>query len=85
TTLGYTAEWAGLATAPVGLLAVVLSPLVGRNLNRMNLRVAVSFAFIVFAWTSFWFAGFSTGSTFWQLVEPRLVQGIAIAFFFIPL
>ncbi|WP_298193717.1 DHA2 family efflux MFS transporter permease subunit [Metallibacterium sp.] len=85
TTLGYTAEWAGLATAPVGLLAVVLSPLVGKNLHRMDLRMAVSFAFIVFAWTSFWFAGFSTGSTFWQLVEPRFVQGIAIAFFFIPL
>ncbi len=34
TTLGYTAEWAGLATAPVGLLAVVLSPLVGKNLHR---------------------------------------------------
>ncbi len=47
--------------------------------------MAVSFAFIVFAWTSFWFAGFSTDSTFWQLVEPRIVQGIAIAFFFIPL
>ena len=85
TTLGYTAEWAGLATAPVGLLAVVLSPLVGKNLHRMDLRMAVSFAFIVFAWTSFWFAGFSTDSTFWQLVEPRIVQGIAIAFFFIPL
>ena len=85
TTLGYTAEWAGLATAPVGLLAVFLSPLVGRNMHRMELRLLVTMAFAIFAWTSFWFAGFSTQSSFWQLVEPRIVQGAAIAMFFIPL
>ena len=85
TTLGYTAEWAGLATAPVGLLAVFLSPLVGRSLHRMELRLLVTMAFAIFAWTSFWFAGFNTQSSFWQLVEPRIVQGAAIAMFFIPL
>ena len=35
---GYTATWAGLAVAPVGLLALLASPIVGRNMNRMNLR-----------------------------------------------
>jgi DHA2 family multidrug resistance protein len=34
TTLGYTATLAGLAVAPVGLLALIASPLVGRNMNR---------------------------------------------------
>ena len=29
--MGYTATWAGLALAPVGLLAIVLSPWVGKN------------------------------------------------------
>lgn len=85
TTIGYTAEWAGLATAPVGLLAVFLSPLVGRNLHRMELRLLVTMAFAIFSFTSFWFATFTTQSGFWQLVEPRIVQGAAIAMFFIPL
>ncbi len=85
TTIGYTAEWAGLATAPVGILAFIVAPFVGRNLHRMDLRIAVTFAFVIFAWTTFWFAGFNTETSFWQLVIPRLIQGIAIAFFFIPL
>ncbi len=84
-TIGYTAEWAGLATAPVGLLAVFLSPLVGRNLHRMELRLLVTMAFVVFSFTSFWFATFTPEASFWQLVEPRIVQGAAIAMFFIPL
>ena len=54
TTLGYTATWAGLAVAPVGLLALVAAPIVGRNMNRMNLRLAASFAFCVFGIAVFW-------------------------------
>ncbi|MBA5845007.1 MFS transporter, partial [Escherichia coli] len=47
TVMGYTAGKAGLATAPVGLLALVLSPLIGRNMHRLDLRMVASFAFIV--------------------------------------
>jgi hypothetical protein len=32
--MGYTATWAGLATAPVGILAIILSPWVGKNVSR---------------------------------------------------
>jgi DHA2 family multidrug resistance protein len=85
TQMGYTATWAGLATAPIGLLPVVLSPLVGRNLHKMDLRLLVSFSFLVFAVVSFWNAGFTTAVGFWQLAFPRLVQGIGVATFFIPL
>ncbi len=34
TTLGYTATWAGLASAPVGVLAFLLSPILGRNMQQ---------------------------------------------------
>jgi DHA2 family multidrug resistance protein len=85
TQMGYTATWAGLATAPIGLLPVVLSPLVGRNLHKIDLRLLVSLSFLVFATVSFWNAGFTTAVDFWQLALPRLVQGIGVAVFFIPL
>ena len=49
TVMGYTAGIAGLATAPVGLLALVLSPLIGRNMHRLDLRLVASLAFLVFA------------------------------------
>ncbi len=45
TVMGYTAGLAGLATAPVGILALVFSPMIGKNMHRLDLRVVASFAF----------------------------------------
>jgi DHA2 family multidrug resistance protein len=85
TVLDYTATWAGLATAPVGILAFLVSPLIGRNIQRLELRSVVTFSFVVFAVTSYWFASFPDTASFNQLVWPRFVMGIAIPCFFIPL
>lgn len=85
TTLGYTATWAGLATAPVGILAFLLSPILGRNMQKLDLRMVVTFAFLVFAATSYWFSTFDSSASFNSLVLPRFVMGIAIPCFFIPL
>ena len=85
TTLGYTSTWAGLAMAPVGILALVLAPIIGRNLHRMNLRAAASFAFLVFAVNIWWVAGLNETASFSQLALPRLFQGIGMPLFFLPL
>jgi DHA2 family multidrug resistance protein len=85
TTVGYTATWAGLAVAPVGLLALVAAPIVGRNMNRLNLRLAASFAFCVFGFAIFWAATLNDTASFAQFATPRFLQGLGIAFFFLPL
>jgi DHA2 family multidrug resistance protein len=85
TVLDYTASWAGLATAPVGILAFVLSPIIGRNIQRLELRSVVTFAFLIFAITSYWFASFPDNASFQQLIWPRIIMGIGIPCFFIPL
>ncbi len=85
TTVGYTATEAGLALAPVGLLALITSPLVGRNINRLNLRLAASFAFCVFGVAVFWTSTLNETASFGQLAAPRFMQGLGIAFFFLPL
>ena len=85
TTLGYTATWAGLATAPVGILAFLMSPVIGANINRMDLRAVVTVAFLIFAGTSLWFSSFDSSASFSTLVLPRFVMGAGIACFFIPL
>jgi DHA2 family multidrug resistance protein len=51
----------------------------------MDVRLLVSFSFSTFAAVSFWNSGFTTQVGFWQLALPRLVQGIGVATFFIPL
>ncbi len=85
TTLGYTATWAGLAVAPVGLLAMAAAPLIGRNMNRMNLRLAASFAFCVFGAAVFWASTLNEQASFAQFATPRFFQGLGLAFFFLPL
>ncbi|AOY01115.1 DHA2 family efflux MFS transporter permease subunit [Jeongeupia sp. USM3] len=85
TVKGYTATWAGVATAPVGVLAFFLSPLIGKNIHRINLRMLTSFAFMMFGITMFWYASFTLDTDLQHLVIARLVQGIGIACFFIPL
>src|ERR1700691_5517238 len=82
TTVGYTATWAGLAVAPVGLLALVAAPIVGRNMNRLNLRLGASFAFCVFGFAVFWTATLNEQASFAQFATPRFVQGLGLAFFF---
>ena len=85
TTLDYTATWAGLAVAPVGLLAIVAAPIIGRNMNRLNLRLAVTFAFCVFGMAIFWTATLNDQASFAQLALPRFMQGLGLPFFFLPL
>jgi len=85
TTLGYTATWAGIASAPVGVLAFLLSPIIGRNMHRLDLRMLVTCSFLIFAATSYWFSTFDSAASLAALVVPRFAMGLAIPCFFIPL
>lgn len=83
--MGYTATWAGLAMAPVGLLAIVLSPWVGRNVGRIDPRKLGTVAFVGFA-AILWMRGnFNVQAPFSTILVPTVLQGAAVAFFFIPL
>ncbi|KFN50374.1 DHA2 family efflux MFS transporter permease subunit [Arenimonas composti] len=83
--LGYTAIWAGFATAPIGVLPVLLAPAVGKYAHRVDLRVLASIAFVVMASTSFLRAGFNLDVDFARVAELQLVQGLGVALFFMPM
>jgi DHA2 family multidrug resistance protein len=83
--MGYTATWAGLVTAPVGFFALLLSPLVGRLMDRIDPRVFATISFLVFAACGFWRSGFSPDVDPQTIALTHLLQGIAMATFFIPL
>ncbi|PLZ04416.1 MFS transporter [Burkholderia sp. WAC0059] len=85
TDIGYTATEAGLVMAPVGLFAVLLSPLTGRLLPRTDPRYIATTAFLVFA-LCFWMRSrYTTGVDIDSLLVPTLIQGIGMAGLFIPL
>ena len=83
--MGYTATQAGMVLAPVGLMAIVLSPVVGKNIGKVDPRYFATFAFIVFALVLWMRARFNTQADFDTIMIPTIIQGIAMAFFFIPL
>jgi DHA2 family multidrug resistance protein len=85
TQMNYTPTWAGLAAAPVGLFPILVTPLIGKLINKVDLRILVSIGFFAFALSSFWSSDYTTSVSYVQLIEPRLLQGVGIAFFFTPL
>jgi DHA2 family multidrug resistance protein len=85
TNMGYTATWAGMAAAPIGILPVFLSAVVGKNMHKVDLRIWATFSFAVFAAVAFWNSHFNTDVTFQQIVLPRLLMGFGVATFFVPL
>ncbi len=85
TQLGYTATWAGLVTAPTGIVAVLLTPLAARMMSRVDVRLVASIAFAASAVSYFMRASLTADAGFWNFVFPLLVQGISSATFFIAL
>lgn len=84
-TLGYTATDAGIASAPVGILAIILSPIVGKLLAKHDARYIVTLGFIIFGVTSYMRALFNTNVDIVTIMWPTFIQGAAMAMFFIPL
>ncbi|WP_028534681.1 DHA2 family efflux MFS transporter permease subunit [Paludibacterium yongneupense] len=85
TQLGYTATWAGLAAAPIGILPVILSPIIGKFAHRIDMRWLVTISFSVFAYCFFWRSHFTQDMDFRFVVLPQVIQGVGIACFFMPL
>lgn len=85
TQLGYTATDAGFVLAPVGILALLLSPFVGRSIPKVDPRLIVTVSFVIFAIVCYMRAQFNTEVDLYTLMVPTVIQGAAVACFFVPL
>src|SRR6195952_1155483 len=83
--LNYRSVDAGLATAPLGIFAVILAPVVGKFLPRTDARLVATAAFIGFAIVFYMRSRYVIEIDTWHLVLPTLLQGIPMALFFVPL
>jgi DHA2 family multidrug resistance protein len=84
TQMGYTATWAGLAVAPIGILPVLMSPFVGKYAHKFDLRVLAGLAFTAIGGSCFMRAGFTNQVDFEHIALVQLFMGIGIALFFMP-
>ena len=84
--MGYTAFWAGLVLGPGALTTLVFMPLSGKMLEKgFDARKLLLVGLIVNAIAVYIMANFNLQADFWYVIMPRALQGIAIAFFFVPL
>ncbi|WP_266182670.1 DHA2 family efflux MFS transporter permease subunit [Dyella humicola] len=83
--LGYRAVDAGLVTAPLGIFAVILAPMMGKLMMKMDARVLATMAFVGFAIVFFMRSLYTTDIDRYTLILPTLLQGIPTALFFVPL
>ena len=81
--LGYTATWAGLVSAPSGVVAVFLTPITARLVGRFDARLLGSIAFAAFATGYFMRRGYTNDIDLVHLIAPLLAQGVALSFFFL--
>lgn len=83
---GYTALWAGIALAPIGILPVVFATAIAKLSDRYDLRILISISFIIYAICFFWRAYvFIPGIPLSAVIWPQFVQGLALVFFLMPL
>ena len=83
TQIGYTATWAGLVAAPTGVIAVLLTPMSAKLMQKIDARIIASVAFLAFGISYLMRANFTADAAFIDFVLPLLVQGIAMATFFL--
>jgi DHA2 family multidrug resistance protein len=83
--MGYTAMLSGLVISPGGLASLVLMPVVGTMVSkRVDPRWMIAVGLIITAASVFQMSQFNLDSGFSTFVWPRIVQGIGLAFLFIP-
>ncbi|PLP99366.1 DHA2 family efflux MFS transporter permease subunit [Cupriavidus pauculus] len=83
--LAYPAVNAGLATAPLGIFAVLLAPVIGKLMPKAEMRVLATLSFLGFGAVFFMRSQYTTGVDTFTLVLPTLLQGVPTALFFVPL
>ncbi|MGC1986511.1 MAG: DHA2 family efflux MFS transporter permease subunit [Candidatus Cybelea sp.] len=83
--LGFTAFDTGLALMPGAFSTAVSMLIIGRILNRIDGRWSIVFGTLLFAWSTWMLGGLSVQAGYWDVFWPRLIQGFALGFLFVPL
>jgi DHA2 family multidrug resistance protein len=74
-----------MVLTPGGFLMIALLPLVGRAINKVDLRLLVAVGLSVGGLSLLWMTNFYLGISFGWLVLARMLQAASLAFLFIPI
>jgi DHA2 family multidrug resistance protein len=83
--LGYDALTSGLVLAPGGVGNMFSLILCGRLVTRVDQRVLLTFGCLVNALSLYMMSNLTLTMDYWTLTFPRVIQGFALGFIFVPL
>jgi MFS transporter, DHA2 family, multidrug resistance protein len=83
--MGYRAVDAGMVLTPGGVVSIALLPLVGRLMNKVDVRLLVAVGLSIGGLSLLWMTNFYLGISFERLMLARVVQAVSLAFLFVPL
>jgi len=85
TLMGYTATLSGLILSPRGVGTLIFMPVVGVLVGKVDARRLVAIGIIFTALPLIWLAGINLQVDQAHIVTPIIVQGVGLAFIFVPL
>ncbi len=85
TLLGYTAELAGFVISPGGIMIMLMMPLVGFLIGKVDPRALICYGFFTLAMSMWLMHTFSLESSFKYIMWVRVYQASGLAFLFIPI
>jgi DHA2 family multidrug resistance protein len=85
TLMGYTAMLSGLVLSPGGIMVVIMLPVVGKLLTRIEARWLVIVGVLIVATSLFHMATFNLDIDFRTAMMARIYQSAGMAFLFVPI
>jgi DHA2 family multidrug resistance protein len=85
TLLGYTAELAGMVISPGGICIMLMMPVVGILVGKVDPRYLICYGFTILSASMMMMHTFSLGSSFTYIMWVRVFQASGLAFLFIPI
>ncbi|MGZ6291033.1 MAG: DHA2 family efflux MFS transporter permease subunit, partial [Syntrophales bacterium] len=83
--MGYTSTLAGLVLAPGGVATLVVMPIVGLLITRINSKGIVIAGIVVTAYSTYLMSMFNRLADFDTILWPRIIMGIGVGLIIIPL
>jgi DHA2 family multidrug resistance protein len=82
--LGYTATYAGLVITPGGFAVMILMPVIGLLLKKIQPRTLIAIGLLIEAYSLFLLSGLNADVAFSDVMWCRVIQAAGIAFLFVP-
>jgi DHA2 family multidrug resistance protein len=83
--MGYSAEMAGLALTPGGAVIMLMMPVVGILVSKVDTRLLIAFGCVICSISLFLMAGWNLEIDYRHAATGRMLQTFGLAFLFIPI